>query len=228
MSASASDFAVSASANMRPPSQKPDDGEVLARLTTEDLKELGVVAVGGQRKLLTAIADLSCPVDAVAKPTLWEMTAAPISWRAGSLRSWSPTSSDRRRARRGSTRKRCARSSAPVAGPAPRSSNARIDSSRNAPNRRCRQKGWTTPGSHEASGRRREFFGSSTELSSFRSSGGAARDDDDFLPLREAINFRLHVFRGKGFGDFFSAQQMVALHMFGKVLKREAPVGRGS
>lgn len=86
MSASASDFAVSASANMRPPSQKPDDCQVLARLTTEfsfaartlmhengalgaswilisgeGLKELDVVAVGDQRKLLTVIADLACP-----------------------------------------------------------------------------------------------------------------------------------------------------------------------
>ena len=58
-------FAVSASANMRPPSQKPEDDKILARLTTEDLKELGVVAIGDLRRLPTAIADLSCPCSGV-------------------------------------------------------------------------------------------------------------------------------------------------------------------
>ncbi len=43
------------------------DAEVLPKLTSEDLKELGVVAVGDRRKLLTAIGDLSCPPAALAK-----------------------------------------------------------------------------------------------------------------------------------------------------------------
>ena len=34
------------------------DGEVLPRLTADDLKELGVVAIGHRRKLLDAIAAL--------------------------------------------------------------------------------------------------------------------------------------------------------------------------
>jgi hypothetical protein len=34
-----------------------------------DLKELDVVAVGDQRKLLTAIANLSCPSAPLAEPT---------------------------------------------------------------------------------------------------------------------------------------------------------------
>ena len=43
------------------------DAEVLPKLTADDLKELGVVAVGDRRKLLTAIAALSCPLAALAK-----------------------------------------------------------------------------------------------------------------------------------------------------------------
>ena len=35
------------------------DGDILPNLTAEDLKELGVVALGHRRKLLTAIAELS-------------------------------------------------------------------------------------------------------------------------------------------------------------------------
>jgi class 3 adenylate cyclase len=52
------------------------DAEVLTKLTSEDLKELGVVAVGDRRKLLTAIEDLSCPLAAQSKsPTPEESTA---------------------------------------------------------------------------------------------------------------------------------------------------------
>src|SRR5271165_849807 len=47
------------------------DAEVLPKLTSEDLKELGVVAVGDRRKRLTAIEDLSCPL---AAPTPEEST----------------------------------------------------------------------------------------------------------------------------------------------------------
>ena len=51
------------------------DAEVLPKLTSEDLKELGVVAVGDRRKLLTAIEDLSCPLAALSKsPTPEEST----------------------------------------------------------------------------------------------------------------------------------------------------------
>ncbi len=43
------------------------DAEVLLKLTADDLKELGAGAVGDRRKLLTAIAALSCPLAALAK-----------------------------------------------------------------------------------------------------------------------------------------------------------------
>src|ERR1700722_18661254 len=43
------------------------DGDVLPTLTGEDLKELGVVALGHRRKLLTAFAELSG--SAAAPPT---------------------------------------------------------------------------------------------------------------------------------------------------------------
>jgi SAM domain (Sterile alpha motif) len=38
------------------------DWEVLPKLTSEDLREIGVVAIGHRRKLLDAIAALSAPV----------------------------------------------------------------------------------------------------------------------------------------------------------------------
>jgi hypothetical protein len=38
------------------------DGEVLPRLTSEDLREIGVVAIGHRRKLLDAIAALGASV----------------------------------------------------------------------------------------------------------------------------------------------------------------------
>ena len=41
------------------------DAEVLSRLTAEDLKELGVIAVGDRRKILTAIGDMSRPLTAL-------------------------------------------------------------------------------------------------------------------------------------------------------------------
>ena len=52
------------------------DAEVLRNLTSEDLKELGVVAVGDRRKLLTAIEDLSCPLAALAKSPAPEASTA--------------------------------------------------------------------------------------------------------------------------------------------------------
>ncbi len=52
------------------------DAEVLPKLTSEDLKELGVVAVGDRRKLLTAIGDLSCPPAAFAKAPAPETSSA--------------------------------------------------------------------------------------------------------------------------------------------------------
>ena len=42
------------------------DWEVLPKLTSEDLKEIGVVAIGHRRKLLDAIAALGAAVPAVA------------------------------------------------------------------------------------------------------------------------------------------------------------------
>jgi SAM domain (Sterile alpha motif) len=46
------------------------DWEVLPKLTSEDLKEIGVVAIGHRRKLLDAIAALDAqgPVDVVSAP----------------------------------------------------------------------------------------------------------------------------------------------------------------
>ena len=41
------------------------DAEVLSRLTAEDLKELGVIALGDRRKILTAIGDMSRPLTAL-------------------------------------------------------------------------------------------------------------------------------------------------------------------
>ena len=46
------------------------DGKVLSKLTSEDLKELGVVSVGHRRTLLSAIAELSAtPASAIAVPS---------------------------------------------------------------------------------------------------------------------------------------------------------------
>jgi class 3 adenylate cyclase len=45
------------------------DGEVLRRLTAEDLRELGIASIGHRRRLLDAIAALG-PADARAEPTL--------------------------------------------------------------------------------------------------------------------------------------------------------------
>ena len=43
------------------------DAEVLSRLTAEDLKELGVIALGDRRKILTAIGDMSRPLTAITE-----------------------------------------------------------------------------------------------------------------------------------------------------------------
>src|SRR5271170_1457814 len=46
------------------------DGKVLPKLTSEDLKELGVVSVGHRRTLLSAIAELSAtPASPIAVPS---------------------------------------------------------------------------------------------------------------------------------------------------------------
>ena len=46
------------------------DGEVLAQLTAEDLKDIGVAIVGDRRKMLTAIAALSAPPAAAPVGTI--------------------------------------------------------------------------------------------------------------------------------------------------------------
>ena len=51
------------------------DGEVLRRLTAEDLRELGVASIGHRRRLLDAIAALD-PSDAQAEPILVPAAAA--------------------------------------------------------------------------------------------------------------------------------------------------------
>jgi class 3 adenylate cyclase len=50
------------------------DLEVLPKLTAEDLRELGVVAVGDRRKILTAIAELRGPPDPT--PTIGQPSEA--------------------------------------------------------------------------------------------------------------------------------------------------------
>ena len=52
------------------------DAQVLPKLTSEDLKELGVVAVGDRRKILTAIEDMSCPLTVSAKSPELEASTA--------------------------------------------------------------------------------------------------------------------------------------------------------
>src|SRR5215831_11586585 len=44
------------------------DWEVLPKLTSEDLKEIGVIAIGHRRKLLDAIAALDSKIRAAAAP----------------------------------------------------------------------------------------------------------------------------------------------------------------
>src|SRR5215469_2732945 len=53
------------------------DWEVLPKVTSEDLKEMGVVAIGHRRKLLAAIAALSAEPSAVA-PVGSLLAAAPL------------------------------------------------------------------------------------------------------------------------------------------------------
>src|SRR5271163_1960936 len=56
------------------------DGEVLPKLTAEDLKDIGVAIVGHRRKILSVIAELSFSAAApepVAKPAAAEPTPAP-------------------------------------------------------------------------------------------------------------------------------------------------------
>jgi SAM domain (Sterile alpha motif)/Adenylate and Guanylate cyclase catalytic domain len=52
------------------------DGKILAKLTAEDLKELGVVAVGHRRAILAAIEELSGGSAGVAKPASVEHPVA--------------------------------------------------------------------------------------------------------------------------------------------------------
>jgi SAM domain (Sterile alpha motif) len=56
------------------------DGELLRRLTNEDLKDIGVASFGHRKKLLEAIAELGgapAPPRAVPKPTTTPATVAP-------------------------------------------------------------------------------------------------------------------------------------------------------
>ena len=61
------------------------DAAVLSKLTVEDLKDLGVAAVGDRRKLLEAIAALrndasvqTPPIAARARPSAATPTSAPV------------------------------------------------------------------------------------------------------------------------------------------------------
>lgn len=44
------------------------DPDLLANLTAEDLKDIGIASVGHRRRLLDAIAVLQAPVETAAKP----------------------------------------------------------------------------------------------------------------------------------------------------------------
>ena len=54
------------------------DGAVLPRLTSDDLKDLGVAQVGHRRKLLDAIAALGTPASAQA-PSSVEAAGSPLN-----------------------------------------------------------------------------------------------------------------------------------------------------
>src|SRR5205823_12262677 len=54
------------------------DWEVLPKLTSEDLKEIGVVAIGHRRKLLDAIAVLGAPMPAADASELPAETTATL------------------------------------------------------------------------------------------------------------------------------------------------------
>ena len=78
------------------------DGAVLPKLTVDDLKDLGVAAVGHRRKILSAIEELnppSAPPDEVARaplsPSLLRLTQLATRRSAVSSPSCSATSSAR-------------------------------------------------------------------------------------------------------------------------------------
>src|SRR5438445_10930941 len=52
------------------------DWEVLPKLTSEDLREIGVIAIGHRRKLLDAIAALSAPVSTSAVTAVIDASAS--------------------------------------------------------------------------------------------------------------------------------------------------------
>src|ERR1700722_4336685 len=97
------------------------DGAVLPKLTVDDLKDLGVAAVGHRRKILSAIEELNPPSagpDEVARAPCHEallpLTLLATRPSAASSPSCSATSLDRRRSQRGSIPRTCAKSSAPI------------------------------------------------------------------------------------------------------------------
>ena len=55
------------------------DWQVLPKLTSEDLREIGVAAIGHRRKLLDAIAALGAEVPAAAVPTALSDAPAPAA-----------------------------------------------------------------------------------------------------------------------------------------------------
>ena len=67
--------------------------------------------------------------------------------------------------------------------------------------------------------------GRGTSLSSRRpphSVGGLARNDHRFLSVSEAKHLWLHSFLRERRGDLIGAEQMIALNMFGKILKSQS------
>jgi hypothetical protein len=81
---------------------------VLPKLTSEDLREIGVAAIGHRRKLLDAIAALGGLALTAADGTAVSDASAPADAERRQLTVSSATSSARRRCRRGSTRRICA------------------------------------------------------------------------------------------------------------------------
>src|SRR6516225_11907739 len=55
------------------------DWEVLPKLTSEDLREISVAAIGHRRKLLDAIAAIGAEVPAAAVPTAFSDAPAPVA-----------------------------------------------------------------------------------------------------------------------------------------------------
>jgi hypothetical protein len=84
------------------------DWEVLPKLTSEDLREIGVAAIGHRRKLLDAIAALGAAVPSATVMAARSDASAPTDAERRQLTVMFAISSARRRSRRGLIRRICA------------------------------------------------------------------------------------------------------------------------